>query len=279
MGAQYKRRLPNQQTDSFLWRGRRYRQTGHRLRQTDPVSCVVLLSIFPAFSWNREEELLLNIILGQEELASIKAISKLRLSPPLLEELRMVLGPKKEANGVCREPQHHVQRLVHSSPTTIWPVRGQVPSRRTGKIEQLYDPVKRRPVLGAGSDHLFATSSGFMSELAAVRSRQLGHPVGGVTYAAVLARHFATFQKSGSLTPTAKVSNLSEPAVSSETTTRHIYRDMSWPLSYIPNGTTRPAHVKKSFIPAGEYPNKTPIFVTGDSDTCAFLSMVAGVLP
>ena len=44
------------------------------------------------------------------------------------------------------------------------------------------------------------------------------------------------------------------------------------PLSGMPVGTTVDAHVANPCLPAGERPNKTPIFITDIVDTIAFLA-------
>ena len=53
----------------------------------------------------------LSIMLRQEELAYIKAISMLQTSPALLKELNMTVVAK-EATFACRELQHHARRFV-----------------------------------------------------------------------------------------------------------------------------------------------------------------------
>ena len=87
-------------------------------------------------------------------------------------------------------------------------------------------------------------------EQAASCSRQLGPPEGGSTYAAVLAGSVVPFQPSGSLKPTAMDSDPSEPAVSSETVNRRMSKDMSGPLSDMPDGTTinAPAYQQESVL-------------------------------
>jgi hypothetical protein len=87
-----------------------------------------------------------------------------------------------------------------------------------------------------------------------------------------------TFQPSGSLMPTATCSDLSEPAVSSERATRHMFSDMSGSLSDKPDGTKAHTQVTNTCLLAGERPNKTSVFITGTSDTRAFLAWFAGVL-
>jgi len=52
------------------------------------------------------------IMLRQDELAFIKAISALQISPAFLKELRMTLVAKEEASGVCQEPQNRARRFV-----------------------------------------------------------------------------------------------------------------------------------------------------------------------
>ena len=104
------------------------------------------------------------------------------------------------------------------------------------------EPANRRPAPGARSEPLPAISS-VTGELAAVGSRQLGPPEGGVTYAAVLAMPVAPFQPSGSLKPTAMDSDLSEPTVSSETANRRTSSNISGLLIDKPNGTTPNAQV------------------------------------
>jgi len=67
-------------------------------------------------------------------------------------------------------------------------------------------------------------------------------------------------------------SDLSEPAVLSETASGHMSSDMSRPLSDKLDGTTQHTHVANTCLPAGERLNKMPIFNTGSSETRAFLT-------
>jgi hypothetical protein len=48
--------------------------------------------------------------------------------------------------------------------------------------------------------------------------------------------------------------------------------DMSGPLSGKPVGNTPHAQVTNTCLPAGERPNKTPIFITDASDTHTFMA-------
>jgi hypothetical protein len=83
---------------------------------------------------------------------------------------------------------------------------------------------------------------------------------------------------SGPLTPTAKGLDLSEPAGSLEPAPRRM-SDMSGPMSGIPIGITCTAHMDTTCVPAGESPNKTPIFITGVADTRAFLAWLQASCP
>jgi hypothetical protein len=100
-----------------------------------------------------------------------------------------------------------------------------------------------------------------------------------VTYAAALAGPVAQFQPSGSLKPTAMGSDLSEPAVSSETAHRRASEVMSGSLTDKPDGTTPNAQVTNTCLPAGQLSNKTPIFISGASDTRAFLAWIQASCP
>ena len=85
----------------------------------------------------------------------------------------------------------------------------------------------------------------------------------GATYAAVLSGSVAPSQPSGTLKPTAIDTDSSESVVSMETSKRRMSQDMSGPLSGTPDGTTNHAHVANACLPAGQRPNKTPIFISG----------------
>jgi hypothetical protein len=67
-------------------------------------------------------------------------------------------------------------------------------------------------------------------------------------------------------------SELSESAVSLETVNRHMSSGMSGPLSDMSDGTSIRAQVANTCLPAGERPNKTPIFISGFRDARAFLA-------
>jgi hypothetical protein len=101
-------------------------------------------------------------------------------------------------------------------------------------------------------------------ELDAASSRQLGPPEGGATYAAILAGTVAPHQTSGSLKPKAMDSDPSESSASSESANRRMSNDMCGPLSDKLDGTNpQHAQVTNTCLPAGQRPNKTPIFISG----------------
>jgi len=72
---------------------------------------------------------------------------------------------------------------------------------------------------------------------------------------------------------------MSEPAVSSETTKRRMSSDISGPLNDMPDGATLNAQVANTCLLAGEYPNKTPIFLSGVRDSLAFLAWLRASCP
>ena len=225
------------------------------------------------------EELLPKHMLWQEELAFIKAISTLQLSPAILKELRMALSRGKKKPVVpagihsitsgcgARAPQRSSGQLT-----------GKRKSNELASSGESLEPANRHPAPSDGSAPLPASASAVMGELAAPCSRQLVSPEGGVTYATALARSVAPLQPSGSLKPTAMGSDPSESTVSPETANRRMSSDMSELLSDMPDGTTASAHVTNTCIPAGDRPNKTPIFISGVHDTRAFLAWLRPAL-
>ena len=140
------------------------------------------------------------------------------------------------------------------------------------------EPANRRPAPGAGSFTLPATSA-VTGELAAPGSRKPGPSGVGATYATVLSGSVAPSQPSGTLKPTAKDSDSSESGVSMETSERRMSQGMSGSLSGTPDGTTTHAHVSTACLPAGQRPNKTPIFISVVSNTRAFLAWLRASRP
>jgi len=132
------------------------------------------------------------------------------------------------------------------------------------------EPANRRPAPSEGSAPLPASAPAVTGEQAASFSRQICPPEVGVTYSAVLAGTVAPFQPSGTIKPTATDSEPSESAVSPEIVKKRMSVDMSGSLSDMPNGATNRAQVTNTCLPAGERPNKTPIFISGARDPVPF---------
>ena len=196
-------------------------------------------------------------MLRQEELAFIKAISTLQLSPALLRELMALSWRKKRpvalagsrgttSGGGTRAPQRLTGQLT-----------GKRKANELASSGESFKTTNRRPAPGDGSVPLPVSASAVTGEQAAASSLQLGPPEGGVTYAAVLAGPVAPSQPNGSLKATAMGSDPSEPAVSSKTANRHMSSDMSGPLSGKPDGTTPHAQVT-TCLPAGELATPVP---------------------
>jgi len=55
--------------------------------------------------------------------------------------------------------------------------------------------------------------------------------------------------------------------------------DMSGPLGGTPAGTALSAQVATTCVPAGECPNRTPIFISGVSDSRAFVAWLWASCP
>ena len=55
--------------------------------------------------------------------------------------------------------------------------------------------------------------------------------------------------------------------------------NMSGTLSGMPDGTSPNAQVANACLPAGQHPNKTPIFISGVTDTHAFLAWLRASCP
>jgi len=203
-----------------------------------------------------------------------KALSCAQPSPALLKELRKALANvrKKKRAAVPTVSRSTLGGASTASHRSSANAAGKRKENELAGLSDSTEPATRRPATGDGAAPLPATSAGATGEQAASGGQQLGPSEGGATYAAVVAAPAAPHKPIGSLKPTAKGSDPSEPAVSSETAPRHMFTDMSGPLSCIPVGTTVGAHVANPCLPAGERPNKTPIFISGVGDTRGFLA-------
>ena len=130
------------------------------------------------------------------------------------------------------------------------------------------EPASRSTVLG----HLFLDileALGNTGELAAQGSPQLGPTEGGLAYATVVAGVASLQQLIGPHKSAAKGSDPSAPVASPEAATRRMsLEDMSGPLCGMPDGATQSAQVtSNNAAAAAERQNKTPIYVSGVTDT------------
>ena len=214
----------------------------------------------------------LSMMLQQEELAFIKALSNLELSPAVLKELKLALSRRKKKPLVpagSRSTTSGIGAIVPHRPSNQ--LLGKRKANELASSGDSSEPANRPPAPRAGSTPLPATSA-VTGKQAATCSWQLVPPEGGAMYAVVLAGPVAPFHPSGSLKPTAMGSDLSEPAVSSETVNRRMSSNMSGPLNDKPDGTTTYVQVTNACLPAGERPNKKPIFISGVRDFHTFLT-------
>jgi hypothetical protein len=218
-------------------------------------------------------------MLSQERVAFIKAIFTLQLSPTLLGELRMALTRRKEKTAVAAGSRS-TRSLVgaRASQRTSSQLGGKRKANELGSSGGSFESANCRPAPGDGSAPLPASASATGGQ-AANCSMQLGPLEGGASYAALLAGPVAPLQQSGPLKPTVKGSDQSETAVSPETANRRMSDDMSGPLSGKPDGTRPHAKVANTCLPAGQRPNKKPIFISGFGDVRSFLAWLRASCP
>jgi len=167
-----------------------------------------------------EGELLLGAMLRQEELAFIKSVGSVELSPVLLRELRkaMAAANKKKALSATT-PNASASALVHPGGagggirTSLDSVQPNVCKRKAQELSNqdcTTEPASRRPAPG----HLFEDGpqvQGTTGELAAQSSRQLGSAEGRLAYAMVVAGVASLQKPSGPHKSTAKGSVPAEP--------------------------------------------------------------------
>ena len=207
-------------------------------------------------------------MLRQGELAYVKAISTMQLSPAILKELRMALSRCKKKPvvpaGICSTTPASGARAPQRLPSLL---AGKRKANELASSGDSSEPAIRHPAPDAGSAPLPAKSSEVTGEHAASCSRHLVSPEGGETYAAILAGSVDTLQPSGPLKPTTMDSDPSEWEVSSQKFNRRMSIDVSGPLSDKPDDTTQDAQVANTCFSAGERANKTTIFISGVRDT------------
>jgi hypothetical protein len=214
-------------------------------------------------------------MLKQDELAFVKAISTMDLSRALLRQLRKGMAARKRirTGATCKaKPPSVVASKRHptiSSAASMVQPSGKPLQRPAAKrkAEELSSsdgslgPANRRPTTNPLDEPCAPGTSG---EATASCKPLPGKD--GPAYAAVVAGYANPQQSFGRPKPSAKASDNSEPDVSSGAASGRMSTDMSGPLDGMPAGTT----LSDNIAPAGERPNKTPIFVSGVSDTRGF---------
>jgi hypothetical protein len=219
------------------------------------------------------------VMLKQEELALLMAISSVQGNPALLRELRKALAAKNTAKAAaCTKAKTSCMALSKRHATItgarsvppLSPRKGPQPATGKRKAESsgsdgLTTPAARRPAPDPPGTSGAPTPS---------CSRQQGDTAGKPAYAALVAGSANPHQPSGQPKPIATGSDSSKPAASFYAAQRRMSVDMSGPLSSMPAGTTEAGAVL-----AGERPNKTPVFVTGVTDTRGFLVWLRTLCP
>ena len=211
----------------------------------------------------------------QEELAFIKAIVSIEVSPEFVQELKKPVAARKKKKALAVkasvERPHGVgeDRTSRDSPL--------IASKR--KAEELSssdcpsEPDNRRPAPWNMFDD-GPEAQNTTGEQAALSSRKLGSTEGRLAYASVAAGVASQQQPSGPHNSTAKGSVPNKPAASSETATRRMSLvDVLGPLCGMPDGATPNAQVViNTSALEGERQNKNPIYVTEITDTRDFLT-------
>jgi hypothetical protein len=217
------------------------------------------------------------VMLKQEELALMRDISSVQGNPVLLRKLRTALAAKKTAKAaacctaktslVALSKRHATITGARSVPPS-W--IGPHPITGNRKAEPSRSDVLSTPAArGAAPD-----ATGTSGAPTPSSSRQQEDTSGKPAYVAVVAGSTNPHQPSGQPKPITNVSVSSESATSSEAANRRMSVDMSGPLSSTPAGTT-----EAGAVPAWERPNKTPVFVTGVTDTREFLAWLRTSCP
>jgi hypothetical protein len=220
----------------------------------------------------KEGELPLSAMLGQRELAFIKAITDLELSPLFLEELRKAMAEAKRS------------RALAATTSTCVDETGALPDQNACKRKAAPDcateaayrhPAPKHPPI-EGPEF-----PGAIGEQVAQSSRQLRSAEGRVAYATVVAGGATMQQPSGLHMSEANGSATAEPAASPEAAIRRMSpADVYGPLCCMPDGATTYAQLATgSAASFGERPNKTPIFISGYRDTRSFLAWLWSSYP
>ena len=141
---------------------------------------------------------------------------ELQSSPVLRKELRRAIAEHRRA----RRPTVPVgRRYPDGSVSSHWSLHQRAGGRRAAGVADSGDssePAAKRLAPDVGSAQPAASTTRTTGEQVTFGGRHLVSPEGGVTYAAVAAAAAAPHQPSEPLKPTAKGSDLSEPAISRE---------------------------------------------------------------
>ena len=152
-----------------------------------------------------------SIMLRQGEVAFVKALSTMQLSPAILKKLRTAMSRRKKKPvvpaGIRSTTSASGVRAPHRLPSLL---AGKRKANELASSGDSSEPANRRPAPDAGSAPLPAATG----EHTAYCSRHLMSPEGGETYADVLVASVAPLQPSGPLKPTAMDSDPSKSAVS-----------------------------------------------------------------
>jgi hypothetical protein len=122
-----------------------------------------------------------SIMLRQEELAFIKAISTLQLSPAVLRELRKALSRRKEPVGQARSRSTAPGGGAGDPQRPTGQLAGKRKANELASSGESSEPANRRPAPYDGPAPLPASAPAVTGEHAASCSRQLGPPEGGVS--------------------------------------------------------------------------------------------------
>jgi hypothetical protein len=221
-------------------------------------------------------------MLKQEDLAFLKALSTMKASPALLQELRKarVAQRRKKALAVARPASSQSEPGSTALPTPHLPKQsaGKRKATEPASSGSSMETATRRPapgpLSGPGSAPFPATAVGSHQEgSAAMSARNPGSAEVKATYAAVVFDSPSSLHPSGTLKPTANGSASSDPAASSEADTmRMSVIDIPGPLSGMPVGATipNPQPANPNAVTPGERRNRRPIYTTGVSDTLGF---------
>jgi hypothetical protein len=197
-------------------------------------------------------------VLKEEELAFIKALSAGDISPYFYKHLMAAVRKKKRPAVSTRNRGTTVPQRASAT--------GRQKATELACTSGSSEPSTRRwPSISTAPD---PGRHGLTSRHRRPATRV---PRGQADIRGCGGRACRPYMQSRPRKPSAKGSVPSEPAVSSETAPRRMSTVMSRPLSDTPVGTTTTAHVATTCVPAGQRPNKTPIFISGFADTRSFL--------